>query len=199
MNVGWKIMNEKAIYGSLENFAPLLLTVIILLAVIYFFIKKITSPFSQIGTFFWVKHKILYANMTQKRKMKMKNQLKTIKIKMNDWKNKYSNNNKKIMKIKHCLDDLSKVFTRLNEAEYAQNILNNELEENEKEIQSIKDSVRANLFGKIRTRMKLNRKIGQNKNIKNRINMGEEMISKKKELLKNKISEMLNSINSLSE
>jgi hypothetical protein len=148
-------------YRLLENIAPFLLTVIIFVAIIYFFIKKITSPFSRLGNFAWEKYKQHYNNIAQKRKTKLENQLKNSKIEIADWRNKYLNKSKIIMEMKDQLSDLSKVFSEINEDEYTKNILTNDFDKNKIQIKNIEGIMSKGFFEKIKVQLKMNKIISK--------------------------------------
>jgi hypothetical protein len=183
-------MNEDTVYKILENITPLLLTVIIISAIIYSFIKFITSPFSKIGNFLLDKSSKFFDKINQTRKAKLEEQLKLKKVEISELKNKYINNTKKTMEMKDKLNELSKIFSVLNESELSKNILDKNLNENEKEIKNLKENMPQKYFAKISTKIKIKKLEKKHKRIEKNKNISVEEINKRKQLVKDKLNEL---------
>jgi septal ring factor EnvC (AmiA/AmiB activator) len=110
-------VSENLVLKLFENILPLLLSIIILLAIVYFLIHKITSPFSRFGDFLYRKYNRLSEAISQSRKDKLKKQIESQNIKLIDLENKYNRSAKSLIEIKDKLNDLSKYFTELNQCE----------------------------------------------------------------------------------
>jgi hypothetical protein len=191
-------MTESIIFKLLENLIPLLLTIIILFAIIYILIRKIFSPFSAMGNYLWEKSTRFYDKIARTRKEKLEIQLKDLKIENSAWKNKYINNSNSILEIKDKLNDLSKIFTELNEIEIGNMVMDKDLDENTRQINALKTSDPPNIFSKIKRNIKIKRLYGKNAKIEKTINNIETNIDIKKEQIRTRIGELQNAVNNLS-
>jgi hypothetical protein len=187
------------IFKLLENLIPLLLCIIIVVVIIYILIRKIFSPFSALGNFLWEKSTRFYDKIARTRKEKLETQLKNLKIENSEWKNKYINNTSSILGIKDKLNDLSKIFTELNEIEIGNMVMDKDLDENTRQINALKTSDSPNIFLKIKKGIKIKRLYGKNAKIEKTINKIETNIDIKKELIRTRIGELQDAVNNLSD
>jgi hypothetical protein len=128
----------------------------------------------------------------------LETQLKYLKIESSEWKNKYISNTNSILEIKDKLNDLSKIFTELNEIEIGNMVMDKDLDENTKQINALKTSTPANIFSKIKKGIKIKKLYGKNAKIEKSINKIETNIDIKKELIRTRISELQDAVNNLS-
>jgi hypothetical protein len=192
-------MTENIVYKLLENLIPLLLGIIILTAIIYILIRKIFSPFSAMGNFLWEKSTRFYDKIARTRKEKLETQLKNLKIESSEWKNKYISNTNSILEIKDKLNDLSKIFSELNEIEIGNMVMDKDLDENTKQINALKTSAPPNIFSKIKRGIKIKKLYGKNAKIEKSINKIETNIDIKKELIRTRIGELQDAVNNQSD
>jgi hypothetical protein len=191
-------MTENIVFKLLENLIPLLLLIIILTAIIYILIRKRFSPFSARGNFLWEKSSRFYDKSARTRKEKLEIQLKDLKIENSEWKNKYISNTNSILEIKDKLNDLSKIFSELNEIEIGNMVMDKNLDDNTRQINAFKASTPQNIFSKIKNSIKIKRLYGKNAKIEKSINKIENNIDIKKEQIRTRIGELQNAVNNLS-
>jgi hypothetical protein len=170
-----------------------------MVAIIYILIRKIFSPFSAMGNFLWEKSTRFYDKIARARKEKLETQLRNLQIENSEWKNKYINNTSSILEIKDKLNDLSKIFTELNEIEIGNMVMDKDLDENTKQINALKTSTPQNIFSKIKNSIKIKRLYGKNAKIGKSINKIETNIDIKKELIRTRIGELQDAVNNLSD
>ena len=185
------------VYKSLENIIPLLLTLVIITAVLYFFIKKITSPFSRLGNFLWDKASAVFSKIAQERKNKMQRQIIKLNIKLSDLENKYSAKTKYLLEIKDKLNDVSKYFTALNESEVQKAIFEQSLESVNTKVQEIKNSDAHGLIAKVKNSIKIRTLTKRAKKIELLTAKNNDSIDKNKSFIKAVIDELLASLKDL--
>ena len=185
------------VYKSLENIIPLLLTLVIITAVLYFFIKKITSPFSRLGNFLWDKASAVFSKIAQERKNKMQRQIAKLNIKLSDLENKYSAKTKYLLEIKDKLNDVSKYFTALNESEVQKAIFEQSLESVNTKVQEIKNSDAHGLIAKVKNSIKIRTLTKRAKKIELLTAKNNDSIDKNKSFIKAVIDELLASLKDL--
>jgi predicted nucleic acid-binding Zn-ribbon protein len=191
-------MAENIIFKLLENLIPLLLVIIIMITIIYILIRKIFSPFSAMGNFLWERSTRFYDKIARTRKEKLETQLKDLQIENSEWKNKYVSNTNSILEIKDKLNDLSKIFTELNEIEIGNMVMDKDLGENTRQINELKTSAPPNVFSKIKKGIKIKKLYGKNAKIEKSINKIETNIDIKKEQIRTRIGELQEAVNNLS-
>ena len=185
------------VYKSLENIIPLLLTLVIITAVLYFFIKKITSPFSRLGNFLWDKASTVFSKIAQERKNKMQRQIAKLNIKLSDLENKYSAKTKYLLEIKDKLNDVSKYFTALNESEVQKALFEQSLESVNTKVQEIKNGGARGVIAKIKNSVKIRALTKRAKKIELLAAKNNDSIDKNKSFIKAVIDELLASLKDL--
>ena len=185
------------VYKSLENIIPLLLTLVIITAVLYFFIKKITSPFSRLGNFLWDKASTVFSKIAQERKNKMQRQIIKLNIKLSDLENKYSAKTKYLLEIKDKLNDVSKYFTALNESEVQKAMFEQSLESVNTKVQEIKNGGARGVITKIKNSVKIRALTKHAKKIELLAAKNNDSIDKNKSFIKAVIDELLASLKDL--
>jgi predicted nucleic acid-binding Zn-ribbon protein len=192
-------MAESIIVHLLENLIPLLLVIVILAVVLYVLVRKILSPFSAMGNFLWEKSTRFYDKIARERKGKLETQLHNLKLENSEWKNKYIDNTNAILEIKDKLNDLSKIFSELNEMEIGNVVMDKNIDDNAKQIDMLKTTFPSTLFSKFKTGMRIKRISRDNVKIEKTMEKNEKNISYKKELIRTKIDELQDSVYKLSD
>jgi predicted nucleic acid-binding Zn-ribbon protein len=169
-----------------------------MIAIIYILIRKIFSPFSAMGNFLWEKSTRFYDKIARTRKEKLETQLVDLKLESSEWKNKYISNTNSILEIKDKLNDLSKIFTELNEIEMGSMVMDKDLDDNTKQINALKTSAPQHFFSKIKRGIKIKRLYGKTAKIEKSISKIETNIDIKKELIRTRIGELQDAVNNLS-
>ncbi|GMO50619.1 MAG: hypothetical protein Pg6C_14680 [Treponemataceae bacterium] len=190
-------MSENLILRLFENILPLLLSIIILLAIVYFLIQKITSPFSRFGNFLYARYNYMSDAIARSRKDKLKKQIELQNIRLSDLENKYNRSAKSLIEIKGKLNDLSKYFTEMDQCGLQNDISRETVKNNGIEISaSVTDS--KNIFKKLAQKAKIMTLTRANKKIELYIQKNEQAIAEHKILIKKTIGELLESIGQLS-
>jgi hypothetical protein len=185
------------IYKSLENIIPLLLTLLIIAALLYFFIKKITSPFSRIGNLLWDKSSAFFDKIAQERKRKLQRQIEKLNIKITDLETRDSAKTKYLLEIKDKLNDVSKRFTLLNESELQKTIFSQSIEDAQARILVLKNSKRRGVVSNIKDKMKIRALATRAKKAGLLAAKNDSAIKENKQSIKALIDELLASLKSL--
>jgi hypothetical protein len=181
----------------LENILPLLLSVIILLAIIFFLIQKITSPFSKFGNFLFDKYNRLTEVITQSRKDKFKRQIESQNIKIRDLEIKYNIKTEYLIEIKKTLNDLSKYFSELNQFEMRRGLSQETIQTHEAKIEKIGQGGSKNFFEKIVNKTKAAKILKEQKKIEDFMKKNDENIEHHKKMITQMMDELVAWLNTI--
>jgi hypothetical protein len=189
--------SSELVMKLLENILPLLLSVIILLAIIFFLIQKITSPFSKFGNFLFDKYNRLTEVITQSRKDKFKRQIESQNIKIRDLEIKYNIKTEYLIEIKKTLNDLSKYFSELNQFEMRRELSKETIQTHETEIAKIEQGGSKNFFEKLVNKTKAAKVLKEQKKIEIFMKKNDENIEHHKKMITQMMDELVAWLNTI--
>jgi chromosome segregation ATPase len=174
----------------MANLVPLLLAIIIVTIIVLYILNSIKKGVA--WPFVKVKEK-----WNSYRNYNKINKIQRLEIKILDYETKFKKNKDIIAGMKGQLNDLSGIFEEITktEAEYSKNI--NKLGKNRELLSDIQNNNKILL--KIIKPFRIRIITGKIKMLGNKINANEKNINERKETIKDKITEMLDSINNLSD